>query len=119
MKNKFLKANTLCPKSAPHYQEAAIDEIELLRCASEAARSDEVVAEFGPKYDPHVVLLLDHFEHTGPHGQHFCFIFETLGENLLEVIKKYDYKGMPVSIVKRFVKQTCIALDFLHRHSYL
>ena len=103
-------------KSAPHYQEAAIDEIELLRCASEAARSDEVVAEFGPKYDPHVVLLLDHFEHTGPHGQHFCFIFETLGENLLEVIKKYDYKGMPVSIVKRFVKQTCIALDFLHRH---
>lgn len=103
-------------KSAPHYQEAALDEIELLRCASEAARSNEVVTEFGPKYDPHVVLLLDHFEHTGPNGQHFCFIFETLGENLLEVIKKYDYKGMPLPIVKRFVKQTCIALDFLHRH---
>lgn len=103
-------------KSAPHYQEAALDEIELLQCASEAAGSEEIVSEFGPKYDPHVVLLLDHFQHTGPHGQHFCFVFETLGENLLEVIKKYDYKGMPVPIVKRFVKQTCIALDFLHRH---
>ena len=103
-------------KSAPHYQEAALDEIELLGCAAEAAISEEVISEFGPKYDPHVVLLLDHFQHTGPHGQHYCFVFETLGENLLEVIKKYDYKGIPVQIVKRFVKQTCIALDFLHRH---
>ena len=103
-------------KSAPHYREAALDEIELLRCAAEAAKSEEVLEEFGPNYDAHVVHLLDHFEHTGPNGDHFCFIFETLGENLLEVIKKYDYKGIPIPIVKRLVKQTCIALDFLHRH---
>ena len=102
-------------KSAPNYRDAAIDEIELLKCASDAAKSDKVVQEFGDNYDPRVVLLLDHFEHTGPNGKHFCFIFETLGENLLEVIKKYEYKGIPVHIVKNFVKQICIGLDFIHR----
>ena len=103
-------------KSAPNYRDAAVDEIELLKCASDAAKSDKVVQEFGYNYDPRVVLLLDHFEHTGPNGKHFCFIFETLGENLLEVIKKYAYKGIPVHIVKNFVKQICIGLDFIHRH---
>ena len=103
-------------KSAPHYREAAVDEIELLNCASKCARSEAVLKEFGPNYDPAVVLLLDHFEHTGPNGQHMCMVFEMLGENLLEVIKKYDYKGIPVPIVRAFAKQICVGLDFLHRH---
>lgn len=103
-------------KSAPHYRESAIDEIELLKSASDCARSDKVLQEFGPTYDPSVVLLLDHFDHTGPNGTHMCMVFEMLGENLLEVIKKYDYKGIPIDIVRTIAKQICVGLDFLHRH---
>ena len=103
-------------KSAPHYRESAIDEIELLKSASTAARSDKVLQEFGKNYDPSVVLLLDHFDHTGPHGTHMCMVFQMLGENLLEVIKKYDYKGIPIDIVRRMARQICVGLDFLHRH---
>ena len=103
-------------KSAAHYREAALDEIELLSCASSAALSDQVIQEFGPFYDPCVVLLLNHFDHNGPNGRHVCMSFEMLGDNLLKVIKKYDYRGIPIPIVKNFVRQILVGLDFLHRH---
>ena len=103
-------------KSAAHYREAALDEIELLSCASSAALSDQVIQEFGPNYDPCVVLLLNHFDHNGPNGRHVCMSFEMLGDNLLKVIKKYDYRGIPIPIVKNFVRQILVGLDFLHRY---
>lgn len=103
-------------KSAAHYREAALDEIELLNCAASKAKSEAVGAEFGLDYDPCVVLMYDHFEHNGPNGKHVCMTFEILGENLLKVIKKYEYRGIPIPIVKNFVRQICIGLDFLHRH---
>jgi serine/threonine protein kinase len=105
-------------KSASHYREAALDEIELLRCVSEATVSPAVAKENNGiiPFDPHIVNLYDHFDHTGPHGKHVCMVFEMLGENLLKIIKKYDYQGIPIPVVKNFTRQICIALDFLHRH---
>lgn len=35
----------------------------------------------------HCVRLLDSFEHTGPHGTHVCEVFESLGDDLLTLIK--------------------------------
>jgi len=49
-------------KSARHYTEAAVDEIELLECVNEAAKKDG-------GYEPKVVRLIDSFEHTGPNGK--------------------------------------------------
>jgi len=43
-------------------------------------------------------------------------LFEMLGENLLKVIERYDYKGIPLIIVKNIIRQVCMGLDFLHRH---
>jgi serine/threonine protein kinase len=103
-------------KSAAHYREAAFDEIELLKCAGQATKSDAVLREFPENYDFHVVQMIDSFEHNGPNGKHVCMVFEMLGENLLSVIKKYNYKGIPIPIVKRFTRHICIGLDFLHRH---
>jgi hypothetical protein len=103
-------------KSAAHYREAALDEIELLVCASAAAVSENVLQEFGPSYDPCVAVLINHFDHNGPNGRHVCMSFEMLGDNLLKVIKKYDYGGIPIPIVKNFVRQILVGLDFLHRH---
>lgn len=40
--------------------------------------------------------------------------FEVLGSNLLDLIKYYDYKGIPSKVVKSVCKQVLIALDYLH-----
>lgn len=99
-------------KSADHYREAAYDEIKLLNCVSDAAVS---VASGRYSSDPCVVELLDHFEHIGQYGRHVCMIFEVLGENLLSLIKKYNYRGIPIGIVKNITRQMLVGLDFLHR----
>ena len=62
-----------------------------------------------------VVRLLDHFEHSGPNGRHVCMVFEMLGANLLSVIRKSDYRGLPIDAVRNVTKQICMGLDFLHR----
>ena len=42
-------------------------------------------------------------------------VFEIMGVNLLEVIKKYEYKGVPIPITRKIAKQCLIGLDYLHR----
>jgi serine/threonine-protein kinase SRPK3 len=61
------------------------------------------------------VQLLNCFLHHGPHGKHFVTVFEILGVNLLEVIKRYNYQGAPLPIVRQIGRQCLIGLDFLHR----
>jgi len=41
-------------------------------------------------------------------------VFEVLGSNLLDLIKKHNYKGIPLQIVKSICKQVLIGLDYLH-----
>lgn len=89
-------------KSATHYTDAALDEIDLLRQVSRVGKSKKIVR------------LLDHFQHTGPNGRHVCMIFEMLGANLLSVIRKSQYRGLPVKVVKNFARQLVQGLDYLH-----
>ncbi|RYH10479.1 hypothetical protein EON65_39455, partial [archaeon] len=103
-------------KSAPNYREAGLDEIELLKCVTNAVTDTVVRGEYVASFDPHVVRLYDSFDHNGPNGKHLCMVFEMLGENLLKVIKRYNYRGIPIPIVKAFTRQMCQGLDFLHRH---
>ena len=42
-------------------------------------------------------------------------VFEVMGVTLLEIIKKYNYKGIPIPLVRTITKQILIGLDFLHR----
>ena len=53
--------------------------------------------------------------HYGANGDHFIMVFEILGVNLLEIMKRYDYKGIPMPLVRRISKQILIGLDYLHR----
>lgn len=103
-------------KSATHYREAALDEIELLKTIMQTTKTPGALQEYPENFDIRVVKLVDSFDHTGPNGKHVCMVFEMLGENLLSVIKKYRYKGLPLPIVKNIIRQICIGLDFLHRH---
>lgn len=42
-------------------------------------------------------------------------VFEVMGVNLLEVIKRYDYKGVPIPLVRILARQCLVGLDYLHR----
>ena len=68
-----------------------------------------------PSLHTHVVRLVDNFLHTGPHGTHMCMVFETLGDNLLALIKAYRYRGIPLGLVRKYTRQVSIGMDFLHR----
>lgn len=92
-------------KSARHYTEAAMDEIALLRQVAEGDRGDT----------RGVVKLLDWFKHAGPHGQHVCMVFEYLGDNLLTLIKRYRYRGLPLAMVRQLSRHILAGLDYLHR----
>ncbi|KAG0610129.1 hypothetical protein M758_7G040700 [Ceratodon purpureus] len=93
-------------KSAQHYTEAAQDEITILK----------QIAEGDPEDCRGVVKLVDHFKHTGPNGTHVCMVFEYLGDNLLTLIKAYNYRGLPIPMVKQLAREILIGLDYLHRH---
>ncbi|KAJ7557241.1 hypothetical protein O6H91_05G118300 [Diphasiastrum complanatum] len=92
-------------KSAQHYTQAAVDEIKILK----------EVAEGDPDDSKGVVKLLDQFKHSGPNGQHMCMVFEFLGDNLLSLIKQYDYRGMPLHMVQQLASNILVGLDYLHR----
>eukprot|EP01133_Synstelium_polycarpum_P003695 gene3695-4257_t len=86
-------------RSAKSYTETAEDEIKLLT----AGTGTNAVA-----------TLLDHFVHKGPHGRHVCMVFEVLGNNLLDLIKHYRYRGIPLTLVRSIMKQVLVGLDHLH-----
>lgn len=94
-------------RSATQYKETALDEIKLL----------EKISSANPAHPGrhHIVSLLDHFEHSGPNGEHVCLVFEALGESVLSTIKRYQYRGLPIHIVKQITKQVLLGLDYLHR----
>jgi serine/threonine protein kinase len=94
-------------KSAKHYTEAALDEVKLLVCARDSDPSDENRFK--------TVQLLDNFKISGPNGVHVCMVFEVLGNNLLKLIIKSNYRGIPLQNVKIIVKQVLQGLDYLHR----
>mmetsp|Transcript_55499 Transcript_55499/g.119795 ORF Transcript_55499/g.119795 Transcript_55499/m.119795 type:complete len:668 (-) Transcript_55499:126-2129(-) len=111
-------------KSAPHYTEAAYDEIELLAQAAKCGGAREwEETQRGPLSDifpegrffTGVVQLVDYFEHAGPHGKHVCMVFETMGPNVLALIKKYNFKGVPLDTVRKVSAHVLIGLDYLHR----
>jgi len=92
-------------RSAWQYTEAARDEIKFLDKLASADKERKCCC----------MHLLDHFIHFGPNGHHECMVFELLGSNLLDLIRIYHYRGIPVRIVKYITKQILIALDFIHR----
>ena len=93
-------------KSATHYTEAARDEIKLLTEIHDGDVNDEFCC----------CRILDDFEHAGPHGRHVCMVFEVLGENLLALVKKFNYQGIPLPVVRNLARQILIGLDYLHRY---
>lgn len=93
-------------KSASHFTETALDEIKLLKDVRDTDPTD-------PKRNKTVQLLND-FKISGINGLHVCMVFEVLGHNLLKLIIKSNYRGIPRNNVKRVIRQVLEGLDYLH-----
>ena len=93
-------------KSSGSYTEAARDEIEILNQVNEGAGEDD--------RNHNIVRLYDSFTHKGPNGTHVCMVFDVLGDNLLTLIKRYEYLGVPLLGVKALTRSILRGLAYLH-----
>ncbi len=113
--------------------EAAYDEVDILDQVAKNWKTKEWERSLKIYYkdDPHLInrlkkfgvisesahctQLLNSFIHHGPNGKHFIMVFEILGVNFLEIIKRYEYKGVPLPLVRKMARQCLIGLDYMHR----
>ncbi|XP_060660699.1 LOW QUALITY PROTEIN: SRSF protein kinase 1 [Drosophila nasuta] len=93
-------------KSAQHFAETAKDEIKILRTVRETD-------PWNPRRQK-TVQMYDDFKITGVNGIHICMVFEVLGDNLLKLIRKSNYRGIPLENVKSITRQILEGLDYLH-----
>lgn len=56
-----------------------------------------------------IVCVLDSFMHCN----HFCIVYELLGQNLYELMHATGFKGIPLSLVRDFSRQLLESLKFL------
>ena len=116
-------------KAKQQYIDAAYDEVEILQelgkhnfdkewieSLKEYYKDDkEKLADIETTENSKVVQLLNSFIYHGQNGRHFCMVFEIVGVTLLEIMKRYNYKGIPLPYIRIICKQILIGLDFLHR----
>ncbi|XP_034490513.1 serine/threonine-protein kinase spk-1-like [Drosophila innubila] len=61
-----------------------------------------------------VVHLLDSFTTSGINGTHQCLVFNVFGDNMLMLIQRSEYRGLPLYNVKQIALQVLQGLLFLH-----
>ena len=102
--NKFVAIKV--QKSGESYYSAAEDEIEILDVIADKWKSEEwkeSISEYKLNANinsVHCMYMMDHFEFKGPNGKHIGMVFEIMGANLLTIMKKYDWEGIPLPIVR-------------------
>ncbi|EDW66130.2 uncharacterized protein Dvir_GJ15853 [Drosophila virilis] len=92
-------------KSAVLYAESARHEIRLLRHIAQLS--------WHPLRD-RVVNLTDNFSTSGVNGTHQCLVFDVLGDNMLMLIQRSGYQGLPLYNVKQIAYQVLQGLYLLH-----
>ena len=112
-------------KSNKKYLESAYDEEAICKVLAENYQKSEWTKSLrqyfknptlqAAKEHNHCLQIYDWFNHHGSQGKHFTMAFEVLGKNLLAMIKQYDYRGIPVPLVREITRQLLLALDYMHR----
>eukprot|EP00271_Cylindrocystis_brebissonii_P010019 TRINITY_DN259_c0_g1_i1.p1 TRINITY_DN259_c0_g1~~TRINITY_DN259_c0_g1_i1.p1 ORF type:complete len:1341 (-),score=300.84 TRINITY_DN259_c0_g1_i1:710-4732(-) len=89
-------------KNDPAYNKQAGVEISILNMLN---------LEHDPDNRHHIVRLFDSFEFQG----HLCIVFELLGENLYELLRDRNLRGLPLRFVRLFTKQLVESLIVLQK----
>lgn len=55
------------------------------------------------------------------HNQHPCLVFELVEHNILTFLNYFDssYVSLPISLVKKIVKDTLLGLDYMHKRGII
>ncbi|CAL4082997.1 unnamed protein product, partial [Meganyctiphanes norvegica] len=66
-------------------------------------------------HDHNIIHMLDYFYFRN----HLCITFELMGLNLYELIKKNNYQGFSLSLIKRFAYSLCSCLKLLFKENII
>ena len=101
-------------KSADKYTESALEEEEILYDVANNFKHPKweiAVRKYlhnsfieVTRAHTHNLQMFDQFFHIGPNCRHSVMALEVLGKNLLAMIKKHDYRGIPVPVVRKIAK---------------
>jgi len=110
-KCKNVETGQLCAvkivKNKTAYTRQAAIEIDIfLALAKDTPNKDSIGIQLMDKKDTedaknYMVSLLSNFMYKS----HLCLVFELLGLNLYEVLKRRQFRGLPISVVRNLVKQ--------------
>jgi len=70
-------------------------------------------ASTSPTGDKAIIRLMCYFMHSS----HLCLVFEMLGPNLYELLKKRQFRGLPIGAVKVLVRQATEGIKLLGRRN--
>jgi serine/threonine-protein kinase SRPK1 len=93
-------------RSATRYTRSALKEIGFLKTVHDTDLSNSGRNK--------IVQMLDYFMITGVNGTHVCMVFELHGHNLLQLIIRSNYSGIPLANVKSIIRQVLEGLNYLH-----
>jgi Protein kinase domain len=105
-------------KNKPAYTRQAAVEIDVLRALTKPADNDinndksGDMTEQDSKWD-FLVDMVCYFMYKG----HLCLVFELLGLNLYEVLKKRQFRGLPLMVVRKLVQQAVLGTRELAQRS--
>eukprot|EP00903_Cladosiphon_okamuranus_P007142 g6936.t1 len=89
-------------KNKPAYRNQAMLEIQVAKLLNE---------RYDPNDTKNIVRLLDCFEFKN----HLCLVFELLSINLYELLKQNQFRGLPLPLIRHFIKQILEALQALEQ----
>jgi len=92
-------------RSEDRFRRQALDEVRMLSLLSRADTDRQ----------GHVVRMLDHFEFR----RHPCIVFEQLGMDLYEALKRRGYRGFPLAAARRAAYCIARCLALLRRHGII
>jgi dual specificity protein kinase YAK1 len=104
-------------KNKPAYTRQATIEIEVFKAMmknnSMGQRLDVTAEDSTVKrnVEDFMVSLLSYFMYKS----HLCLVFELLGQNLYELLKQRQFRGLPIRIVKDVVKQAVLGVTELSK----
>ena len=87
-------------KNKPAYTRQASVEIDIFRALKENGTSALPISEGC------MVELVCYFVYKS----HLCLVFELLGQNLYEILKRRQFRGLPLTIVREIVQQAVMGI---------